>query len=341
MRLGVDIGNHRNPRPAEWRLSPAPRPAARRPASSVACGRRRRRPGARPGPLGWWPAPPPLRRPPSRPRGPDCPGRDNWRIPDTPASAARPRIDSTFSRSRSSTLTIPEGVASAACCIAWPRRSTTRSASAKRHRPGEHQGRVFPQAQARGDCARFGRLRILRSQHLERGQARHENGRLADGRRIELGGRPLEADARPDRNPGSRSPGRRVPRGREACRRSIRPMPTCCAPWPGKRSATFPTASGLHADRQLLDKLRVDVAMVDGRHCAQGVGDRPRVARSVADHADAVDPQAAALRRARGTGSGGPDRSAAGPPSRDLGRAGRRFPGRTCGGNTRRFLRSP
>ena len=60
--------------------------------------------------------------------------------------------------------------------------------------PGEDQRRVFAERQAGGDRGRLERRRIAGPQHLEGRQARHQDRRLTDGRRVEPLGRPAAAD---------------------------------------------------------------------------------------------------------------------------------------------------
>ena len=91
-------------------------------------------------------------------------------------------------------LTMPLGTRSAASCIAAPRVLHDSQAVFEIHHAGEHQGRVFAQAQAGRRLATLHRRGIVGFQRFQGRQAGDEQRRLAMDGRIEQFGRPLEAD---------------------------------------------------------------------------------------------------------------------------------------------------
>ena len=103
---------------------------------------------------------------------------------------------STSTRSSPRMLTMPLGVASAASCMAAPRRCTSISPSSNSITPAKTMAVYSPRlspavaSQAKHHVGRFG------PQRFQRGQAGDEDRRLAVDGRIELVGRPLEAELR-------------------------------------------------------------------------------------------------------------------------------------------------
>ena len=90
---------------------------------------------------------------------------------------------------------MPLGVATAAACIAWPRRRTTCRPDSKSIAPANDQRGVFAQAQPGGPSHARDDVGLADLQALERRQAGDEDRRLADVGRLERLGGPFDAEA--------------------------------------------------------------------------------------------------------------------------------------------------
>ena len=144
---------------------------------------------------------------------------------------------STSTRSNPRMLTMPLGVASAASCMAAPRRCTRIRPSAKSITPGENHGRVLTQAQPGGGLAGQHHVGRFGPQRFQRRQAGHKDRRLAVDGRIELFGRAPGNRAWPGRNRAPRQRGRTAGGRLGSDSASRLPIPTVCAPCPGNRKA--------------------------------------------------------------------------------------------------------
>ena len=131
---------------------------------------------------------------------------------------------------------MPLGVASAASCMAAPRRCTSISPSSKLHHPRKDHGRVFAQAQAGRGLAGQHHVGRLGPQRLQRRQTGDEDRRLAVDGRIELVGRALEAELR---QVVAEHLGGAIIETADAGQRLGQPLahPHRLAPCPGKRNA--------------------------------------------------------------------------------------------------------
>ena len=149
------------------------------------------------------------------------------------ARAARPArtVPRPAACSRPRTLTMPLGVASAAACMASPRRCTRRRPSREAQRPGKHQGGVLAQAQPGRRRAGGHGGGLAGSQRFQGGQAGDEDGRLADDGGVEPFRRAVAADVergrsrgcRPPRRTARRAAGQRLAQLPGPCRRPGRP----------------------------------------------------------------------------------------------------------------------
>ena len=231
VRLGVDVRRS----PGSRRADRARRPARRQPLDGRAHDRRVKRAGhgqrnglhragARP------PSRPPARRRRWCRRSRCCPGRAGWRF-----AASRPRgpartASSTCGRSSPRMLTMPLGVASAACLHGLAAGLHQPQPVFEFHRAGEDQRRVFAQAQAGRGLARqhdVGRVRLAAIRCAAR-LVTNRAGWLTTVESSSAAG--LRSKAWPGRSPGRRWPDRTVGARRAAfaparcpCRPSGRP----------------------------------------------------------------------------------------------------------------------
>ena len=122
------------------------------------------------------------------------PGPSMLAFQSRPCGATRRQSSSTFASSRPRTLVMPLGVATAAACIAWPRRRTTRRPVSKSIAPAKtravYSPRLSPAAPAQA-ATTSGSVGLQVFQGREAGD---EDGRLADVGRLQGLGRAVEAE---------------------------------------------------------------------------------------------------------------------------------------------------
>ena len=218
--------------------------------------------------------------------------------------ATRRQSSSTAGSSRPSTLVMPLGVATAAACIAWPRRRTIRRPVSKSSAPAKTRAVYSPRLSPAAPSQAATTSGWFAFRLLERRQAGDEDRRLAHVGRLERLGRPVEAERPQVEARGSPRPGRtaREPpaapgRARGPCRRPAHPGPgTERRSWAsfdspyseggrisGVRPAGVePSCSTIRSFRLLLGHRAGD---------PQRVLDRPGPRGAVADDAGAADAQ--------------------------------------------------
>ena len=145
-----------------------------------------------------------------------------------------------------------------ACCMARPRRFSSRAVSAERQRAGRGQRRIFAERMPGDERDPVGKPHAaLALEHPHHRQAHRHQRRLGVLGQGQVRLRPLEHEPASAAAPAPRRPPRTPSRAGAKASASARPMPTAWDPWPGKHEA------GRHSDSPSAGPRRPKMARIE------------------------------------------------------------------------------